>query len=394
MPEIVGERWIKSFVGTRGPYGTTDGVALKTEELEGARRLQGVDVKWADAVEPRHQDGWIAGEREVSLLWSELTGGGLAAVNPEVHPQYAERIAAVDSFRIAALRAREAKAQGDTFYRSGKLESGPAKGEPLDTAKARPAIQLNEAEKLAACAKARVDPESIGVAFANLCHRGEFYTALIPKDAVRDVYLMLESFPAPVPAAHAMLRFALDDDKPAVLVPQNGLGDGKQYQLSDLVFSSEALGQPGWKYDLVRGQKGHFGLVDRFESLEDRFRHVESYSPKHPVSLHRIALSDEEKQDVLSASVLLSEERGFSATYNTLARSCTTEAFLALDRGVGDDLPLHVKLGRIVTGERIPTASPTYLALRGLVPKGEKPTLLSDEMASAPRPATERVFVD
>lgn len=304
-----------------------------------------------------------------------------------------ERFEAVESFRSAALRAREAAAQGDAFARTGTLQHGPAKGEPLDTANSRPVVRLGEAEKIAACRAANVDPDTIGEAFANLRHQDGFYTALVPKDAVRDVYLMLESFPAPVPAAHAMLRFALEDGKPAVLVPQNQTGDRTVLSLPDLVFSSEAIGQPGWKYDLLRGQKGHFGLVDRFESLEDRFHRVESYSPKHPVTQHRIALSDEQKQSVLRASLALSEERGFAATYNTLERSCTTEAFLALDRGVGDDVPMHVKLARMITGERVPTLSPTYLALRGIAAEGETPTLLSEEMAQAPRVAVARETV-
>lgn len=373
---------------------------LPTQELAAAQRLKGVDVRDAD----RDGDGLIAGETELRALWLGITDE-LTVETREKRKSFpfgqetvaktaaGERLEAVESFRMAALRAKEAAAQGDAYARSGTLQHGPAKGEPLDAAKARPVARLGEAEKIAACRVVGVDPDTIGEAFANLRHHGEFYVALVPKDAVRDVYLMLESFPAPVPAAHAMLRFALADDKPAVLVPQDQTGDPTVLSLPDLVFSSEALGQPGWSYDLLRGQKGHFGLVDRFESLEDRFRHVESYSPKHPVTQHRVALSSEQKQDVLRAAVTLSEDRGFSGTYNTLERSCTTEAFLALDRGVGDDVPVHVKLARLVTGERVPTLSPTYLSLRGIAAKGETPTLLSEEMARAPRTAVERSSV-
>lgn len=367
---------------------------LPTEGLATAQRLKGVDVRGAD----RDGDGHIAGETELRSLWLGITNE-LTVETREKRKSFpfgretvattiaGERLEAVESFRVAALRAREARAEGDPYARSGTLQHGPARGEPLDAARARPIARLGETEKIAACRSANIDPDTIGEAFANLRHDGGFYLALVPKDAVRDVYLMLESFPAPVPAAHAMLRFALEDGKAAILVPQDQMGERTLLSLPDLVFSSEALGQPGWSYDLLRGQKGHFGLVDRFESLENRFRHVESYSPKHPVTQHRVALSTEQKQDVLRAALALSEERGFTATYNTLERSCTTEAFLVLDRGVGDEIPAHVKLARLVTGERIPTLSPMYLALRGIAAKGEAPTLLSEEMTRSPRTA-------
>jgi len=250
-------------------------------------------------------------------------------------------------------------------------------------------VLLDAAAKAEACQKAGVDPATIEHAFANLSHGGAFYTTLVPRDAVKHVGVMIESFPAPVPAAHAMLRFTLADDKPAILVPQHADGQGT-LALRDLVFSAEALGQPGWKYDLVKGQQGHFAVVDRFESLEDRYRHVNSYTPAHPTVTHPLRVRAGEANDVLREALSTSAKVGLGAAYNTLNRSCGTEAFAVLDRGIGDDVPLGVRLSRAITGERLPPLADKYLALRGLLAPGHRPVDLNGEWARAPRPATPR----
>jgi hypothetical protein len=251
-------------------------------------------------------------------------------------------------------------------------------------------VILDEKQKIDACRKAGVDPATIEHAFANLSHDGMFHTALVPRGAVKELSVLVESFPAPVPAAHAMLRFTLADDKPAILVPQENDPTAPTLALSDLVFSAEALAQPGWRYDLVQGQKRAFGLVDRFESLEDRYRHVNSSTPVHPVTVHRLNVTPAEANDVLREALSTSERVGLGDSYNTLNRSCGTEAFAVLDRGIGNDVPAHVHLARAITGERLPPIAERYLALRGLLPADHKPNFLNAEYAVAPRLVTPR----
>jgi hypothetical protein len=374
---------------------------LAVADLRQAARLADVDVAKADA----NRDGVIAGPQELGALWNGISGSTVAPTTQEraglfpwskprtTSTPAGERLAAVESFRLQALRMQEAAARGDVYGREGVVEGGPARGEPVDSTKARPVQLLDAAAKAEACRKAGVDPATIEHAFANLRHDGAFHIALVPRGAVEHLSVLQENFPAPVPAAHAMLRFQLRDDRPAILVPQTNEPNPKTQALPDLVFSAEALGQPGWRYDLVAGQKGNFQLVDRMESLEDRFRHVESYNPPHPVHVHRVNVSSAVANQVLAEALATSERRGFADQYSTIERSCGTEAFGILDRGVGHNVPLHVHLARAITGERLPTHAHQYLRLRGLVDRDDRPTLLADEMRAAPRVATPRPAV-
>lgn len=369
---------------------------LPVDGLTNAVRLRGVEVAAAD----ENRDGVIAGPAEAAALWSALGAGDVVETTRSSRPLpflpartaptvAGQRLEAVESFRLAELRTRQTAARGDAFARDGVLRTGPARGEPLDTTKARPVVMLDAAAKAEACKKAGVDPATVEHAFANLSHGGAFYTTLVPRDAVKDIGVMIETFPAPVPAAHAMLRFTLADDKPAILVPQDGAGEGT-LALRDLVFSAEALGQPGWKYDLVKGQKGHFAIVDRFESLEDRYRHVNSYTPAHPTVTHPLKVRAGEANDVLREALSTSAKVGLDDSYNTLNRSCGTEAFAVLDRGIGDDVQLAVKFLRAITGERLPPLADKYLAMRGLLAPGHQPVDLNAEWARAPRSVTPR----
>lgn len=374
-------------------------VALPVQALAQAARLQGVKPANADA----NKDGVISGPAELSALWDQLCGKDAVETKAtekswmpwsrlrEVDTREGQRLQAVESFRVAALRTREAAAAGDSYLRTGELQGGPARGEPMDTERARPVARLDAAARAEACARAGIDPATIGEAFANFRHNGRFWISLVPKDAVKDVYVMLESFPAPVPAAHAMLRFALHDDKKAILVPQDKRAATEMLELPDLVFSAEALGQPGWRYDLVAGQTGSFGMVNRFESLEDRFHHVESYEPIHPVAQHRVNIDGHDKQAMLAEALRTSESKGLKDTYNTANNSCGTEAFAVLDRGIGNDVPPWVHAARFVTGERLPPLGELYLRMRGLLKEGEKSPSLHDEMAASARVATPRV---
>jgi hypothetical protein len=379
---------------------TNASARLPVDGLAAARRLQGVDVARADA----NRDGVISGAYEAAALWDAMCDRDVVETTQARRPlpflpastsptREGERLAAVESFRVADARLRAlGRTDGtrDTFAREGTLRSGPARGEPLDTKGARPVVLLDAVQKAEACRKAGVDPATIEHAFANLSHGGAFYTTLVPRGAVKDLSMMIETFPAPVPAAHAMLRFTLADDKPAILVPQGDDANARTLALPDLVFSAEALGQPGWKYDLVNGEKGAFALVDRMESLEDRFQHVDRYTPRHPVAVHRLDVTTAVANDVLREALTTSNRTGLGDAYNTLNRSCGTEAFAVLDRGIGDKVPLQVKIARAVTGERLPPLAEKYLAMRGLLAAGHKPTDLHNELTTAPRLVTPR----
>jgi hypothetical protein len=106
--------------------------------------------------------------------------------------------------------------------------------------------------------------------------------------------------------------------------------------------------------------------------------------------MHRLQVTAAEANDVLREAIATSHRVGLDHSYRTLNRSCGTEAFAVLDRGIGDDVPAHVKVARAITGERLPPLADRYLAMRGLLASGHRPVDLDAAWAAAPRAVRPR----
>lgn len=252
---------------------------------------------------------------------------------------------------------------GDQFEPKSRLEKGPRAGQCLDTRVGRPVKRLSEAE-----AKKFGGSASDVMTVANVSHLGEYYVAHIPMKKIKTGIFQLEYFPAIVPAGHTQLRLQFEEDSPVTLVSQSTETMTKVVRVHDLILSVEAVGDPGYKYDLLKGMKDHFAAVHRIATLQDKYQHM-IVNQKHRVEQWRLNLSSEELTQILEKYVQKSQEAGTSRMYHTLFFNCTTEAIAAIDAGAKYNA--LEKFGKFTakTTDFYPNVIRISLQKRGLLPK-------------------------
>lgn len=149
---------------------------------------------------------------------------------------------------------------GDKYESRVVLPAGSHKGECADTTSARSVIQVMEPSS----------PDTDIIQVANVGHNGSFWLADFPKNGVEDVIFQMERFPAAVPAAHTQIRLKFKKDSPVRLT--NQLDPNRQIFLREFALSTEAIGQKGWKYDLIKGMKDEYLTAYRITSMADKYK--------------------------------------------------------------------------------------------------------------------------
>lgn len=252
---------------------------------------------------------------------------------------------------------------GDQFEPKSRLEKGPRAGQCLDTRVGRPVKRLSEAE-------AKKFGGSVGdvMAVANVSHLGEYYVAHIPMKKIKTGIFQLEYFPAIVPAGHTQLRLQFEENSPVTLVSQSTETMTKVARVHDLILSVEAIGDPGYKYDLLKGMEDHFAAVHRITTLQDKYQHM-IVNKKHRVEQWKLNLTPAELTTILERYVQKSESAGSKTMYHTLFFNCTTEVMAAIDAGA--QYNLLEKFGKFTakTTDFYPNVIRISLQKRGLLPK-------------------------
>ena len=188
----------------------------------------------------------------------------------------------------------------DPFDRHSVIPAGPLKGQGFSSCVARSAraLTVEEMKNLS------VRPKRGQMAVANVTHAGHLYVAFIDPTAVEDVIVHMEHFPAPVPAAHAELRFRFRTNAPAKLIPQRREDRHLQIlELNDLVFSVEAITsikEP--TFDVTRSLEERYGIVYRLVSLEDKYNFM-VVRQGHKVEQFRMKLTPEQKNKMLQVAI-------------------------------------------------------------------------------------------
>ncbi|NBO38441.1 DUF4105 domain-containing protein [bacterium] len=273
----------------------------------------------------------------------------------------------------------------DPFESHARLPKGPHAGECYDTRQARSLVKLNAAEA------AKYGGSAAGyLSVANVSHKDKFYVANIPVNAIKNVIFHLEHFPAAVPAGHTQLRLQFEENSPVTLVAQTISRGERPVQVRDLVLSTEALGQPGFSYDIFKGQgnplkgSGEYGVVYRMVSLESKFDHM-IRKQNHKVEQWKLNVTREESRRILEQFVFKSQSRGMNYMYDTLTLNCTTEAIAALDAGV--DYNIAERIGKFASKltDFYPNVIRASLVNRGLLPLDKSTDLVDlgvDEVAT------------
>jgi hypothetical protein len=264
----------------------------------------------------------------------------------------------------------------DPFEPHSRLPKGDNAGQCYDTRKARSLVQLTaeQAQKFGGAAK---DVLTV----ANISHKGKFYVGHIPLAGLKAAIFHLEYFPAVVPAGHTQLRLQFSENLPVTLVSQSTAGPTSVERVTDLVMSVEALGQPGYQYDIFKGMDDQFGAIYRLTSLEEKYDHMVR-KQNHRVEQWKLNMTPAEIRTVLENYVAKSEERGMNSMYHTIKLNCTNEIMAAIDDGM--DYSLREKFGKFTakTTDFYPNVIRISLIKRGLLPVGKGNDL--EELAKDP----------
>ncbi len=250
----------------------------------------------------------------------------------------------------------------DPFEPRERLPRGAYRGRCYDTRSARPVIVLDDDR--AAPYGGVSDDELV---LANVFHDGRFWVARVPIDAVEVVLFQLEYFPAIVPAGHTQMRVRFRDDAPVTLIAQSGPDAGRTTTVQDLVMSVEAIGQPGYRYDLLRGLVNDFGAVYRVTSLAAKVDHM-IVQQGHRVEQWALFLEPDETRRLVESFAYESDARRMQTMYNTLFVNCTNEAIRIIDLSV--DYTVAEQVGRFLAKitEFYPNIIRPALIARGLLP--------------------------
>lgn len=251
--------------------------------------------------------------------------------------------------------------KADPFEPHERLPTGKYKGRCYDTHKARPVVRLDAAQ--AAPFGGRAAGELV---LANVFHDGGFWVAHIPIDEVEAVVFQLEYFAAIVPAGHTQMRVRFRQGAPVRLFGQSKRHQGKRVELRDLVLSVEAVGQPGYKYDIVRGVFNELGTAYRVASLTSRLDDM-VVKQGHDVEQWPLALAPGEGRRLLENYARESDTRDMQTMYNTLFVNCTNEAVRILDASVSYTVGEQVARFIAKVTEFYPNVVRAALVARGLL---------------------------
>ena len=264
----------------------------------------------------------------------------------------------------------------DPFEPRSRLPKGDNAGKCYDTRKARSIVRLTEEQ-----AKNYGGSAKDVLTVANISHKGKFFVGHIPLASLKAAIFQLEYFPAVVPAGHTQVRLQFDEKLPVTLISQSTAEPTIVDRVTDLVMSVEALGQPGYQYDIFKGMDDQFGAVYRLTSLEEKYDHMVR-KQNHRVEQWKLDMKPEEMRTALVKYVAKSQERGMNFMYHTIKLNCTNEIVAAIDDGM--DYSLREKFGKFTakTTDFYPNVIRISLIKRGLLPLGKGNDL--EELAKDP----------
>ncbi len=166
-----------------------------------------------------------------------------------------------------------------------------------------------------------------GILVKNVYHQGIFYVAVIPKQGPRHVMIQLEHFPPEAVAGHTQFRFRFE--KPVLLFKsasmQNASHANADAKVDDLLFSAEYHAPKGVDYGLVEGaEEKYFNLIHRLVSLDTK---VDSMIREqgHTVDQFRLDLYPDQIRSIFETALARAEKAGYTESYHTILKSCTTE---------------------------------------------------------------------
>jgi|GEM_PF-5413369 len=214
---------------------------------------------------------------------------------------------------------------------------GDFKGQQVNQEKFKHVGPLNEGQKQTLTQEMKklgmkTDTDYFAVDQVN--HDGEWYTAAIPKKAMK-LYFLTEYFGPKIPYfmpdgifAHAALNFGFPDDYPALLVPKSS--KNKPLLVHDLVMSADGARPKGVKFNAIKGIFNTYLLVTNFKTGITMAR-----NQSREILAYELEIEPNEVTSKLKSALQLSLNDGYGHRYHTLAKrdggNCHTTALCIVD---------------------------------------------------------------
>jgi hypothetical protein len=218
----------------------------------------------------------------------------------------------------------------DPFDPRARMPQGPFKGRCM-SCKQRSVRLLSPVETIPYNAA----PDMLVI--ANFNYKGKYWVAKIPKNAVEDVIFQIQYYnvlPSPY-TAHSQIRFRLKPGYEAILVPQSIGVAPTEIRMRDFVYAANAMLVEGGEWNPATGLLDFFAIAHEFISLEDRIKDAFEYKLTDRVEQIRLALTPQQKQELLMSAILQGDRDRTNSMYDTLNKNCTSEVLRAVDRTIG-----------------------------------------------------------
>ncbi|MDV2994360.1 MAG: hypothetical protein N4J56_004014 [Chroococcidiopsis sp. SAG 2025] len=219
----------------------------------------------------------------------------------------------------------------DPFDPQSRMPKGAFKGQCLS-------CEQRSVRMLSSREAALYKPASGTMLFANFKHKGKYWVAQIPKNAVEDAIFQIQYFNvlrSPY-SAHGQIRFRLKPGREAILIPQS-VGDKRQkaIRMRDFIYSANAIWLRSGVWDPVSGLVDFYAVAHEIVGLEDRIQDAVKYPFTDRIEQIRLALTLQQKQQLLFNVIMQGDRDRTNLMYDTLKRNCTTESLRAIDRTTG-----------------------------------------------------------
>jgi hypothetical protein len=228
---------------------------------------------------------------------------------------------------------------------------------------------------------------------AGFYHRGEFWKAVVPKQGVAEIIGQRFNFSKPRRhpdgstthplffANHVQARLKMAPDRALRLYPLEAETAGEPaHTIGDFVYSVEAVGPHGRKWNLSDALLGNLAVVHRFLSIEEVAFERIMRERMNVLESPPLPLEEGFLNTLLAEAIRESHTAGLSKPYFMFrlpfsATNCTSEPLKLLDGVLRT--PRRRRFLR-----RLPIHPRGYLQLRGLWTAGQTVPTLNEQMAA------------
>jgi hypothetical protein len=202
---------------------------------------------------------------------------------------------------------------------------GPHQGKPIDIRRYRPTRILTPEEA------APFNPGPDELVVANIYHERKFWTAKIPKGAVKDVYVLGLQLVPVVP--HLLLRFEMKPEHPLELLPQYGTRKPAKATIDNLIMHGVGTYRKGDRFiKPLTVFRRYYGLAYIAQSLESL--QSEGWT-RFKANQYRLGLDQDKKDQMLHDSFAVSQQLGYRKAFLPFHANCHTVVFATIDRMLG-----------------------------------------------------------